>query len=424
MLADTFSQVTSLARITIWPIVVVVVLVVYRHELAEFFARMGGRVSSVSFGGASVEFTPATEAPSTMVSAVTEFIDATSAAGGIASDSGSSLQTAIYSTGADFVKIDLRGGHGWLTSRLYIFSVILSETAGVKRLVFVQRDASGSETFAGMANPLVVAERLGSRFRWLSYALADAESPQGYEQQFPDTRELVRPFSDPQWVSQVAERYLTNSLIRAMPYATAGGQADEFTYSDGDPPAVNQPPVFLPAYNIIPPVHQMPSINGVTPAAGPRAGGTLVTITGQGFSAAKEVRFGNLPAAMSVVTDAQIVALSPPGDGTVKLTVVTPAGSTSPDDWVMIRSSNGLLHAEHALWIQNKEHLVSLMEDAINTASLIETSSMKRDYLREQILREHDDFVAIVDQDDQFRRLVDRRAILERLAKDVAESGT
>jgi hypothetical protein len=332
------------------------------------------------------------------------------------------LQTAIYSTGADFVKIEHRGGHGWLTRRLYLFSVILSETAGVKRLVFVQRDARGSETFVGVANPLVVAERLGSRFQWLSYALADAESSQGNEPQNSDTRGLMRPFTNPQWVSPVVERYLTHPLIRTSPYTDADSQANEFTYSDGDPSIANQPPAALPASYPFPPGHQLPSVNGVIPAAGPRAGGTLVNITGKGFSGAKEVRFGNLPAAMAITNDSQIMALSPPGDGTVKITVATPAGRTSPGEWVTLRSSDGSLHAEHALWIQSKEHLVSLIGEAINTASLTETSSTKRDSLRQQILRERDDFVVIVDRDDQFRRLIDRRAILERLASDVAES--
>ncbi len=152
---------------------------------------LGGRVSRVSFGGASLEFVAASEAPSTVVSAVTEFIDAT-AARPAGSDAGPSLQTTIYSTGADFVKINLGSGRSWLTTRLFIFAVIFSETASVKKIVFVQESDAGVETFAGVADPLAVANRLGSRFRWLSSALADAERPFMAEQ-WRATLRPIRP---------------------------------------------------------------------------------------------------------------------------------------------------------------------------------------------------------------------------------------
>ena len=381
MLADTFSQVTSLVRGVIWPIVVVIVLVVYRHEISNFIAGLGGRISRVSFGGASVEFTLASEVSSATVSAVTDFIDATSAAGHIASDAGSSLQTAIYSTGADFVKIDLRGGHGWLTSRLYIFSIILSEASEVKKLVFVQRSAAGIETFAGMADPLVVADRLGSKFRWLSYALTEAtltvtNAP------LSGLLELAR-FKDPQWASGVAERYLVHPLIRHVPFAGMDNPTPkEFKYNE-DPPVANNPHVSLSAPNSLLPSHQLPNIGEVTPLVGPRTGGTPVTITGQGFSGLKYVRFGESLAAISSVTDEKIETVSPPGVGDVRITVVTSAGSsTITDDWVTIRSSGGSLHAEHAAWISNEQHLLSLVGDAIDKTRITETSATKRSDLR------------------------------------------
>ncbi len=166
-----------------------------------------------------------------MVSAVTEFIDASSAVSGIASDAGPSLQLAIHSAGADFVKIDLLSGRAWLTSRLYIFSVIFSETAFVKRIVFVQTNDAGLETFVGLADPLAAADRLGARFRWFSYALADAE--RGENGYLPaGSIGLIRPFADQEWASRTAERYLSHPLIRAAAHAGEAGQAaSEFAYS-------------------------------------------------------------------------------------------------------------------------------------------------------------------------------------------------
>jgi IPT/TIG domain len=421
MLADTFSEVTSVARTIIWPVVIVVLLVLYRHAISRFLAGMGGRVSRVSFAGASLEFVPASEAPSTMVSAVTEFIDATSTAGQIMSSGGKSLDMAIHSTGADFVKIDLLGGRGWLTSRLYIFSVILSETAGVKKLVLVQRGTAGDESFAGIASPLLVADRLGSRFRWLSYALADAMSPNPSGQQ-ASASVLVRPLTDPQWASGVAERYLTHGLIRTAPYASADDKVNQFTYIDEGPSATPKHSAQVPAPNIPPPGHKIPHITGIAPASGSRSGGTSVAITGSGFSGVRYVRFGDSSAVISAVTDMEIKAISPPGDGNVKITVVTPAGSSEGDDWTTIDSSDGSLHSEHAVWIRNGQHLRSMIGGVIDTTCITETASTKRTDVREQILREQGDFVPVVDRDGQFRRLIDRRAVIDRLARDVAES--
>ncbi|MFF2389696.1 IPT/TIG domain-containing protein [Agromyces sp. NPDC058104] len=71
-------------------------------------------------------------------------------------------------------------------------------------------------------------------------------------------------------------------------------------------------------------------IDDVDPPTGPEAGGTEVTITGQCFTGATEVRFGDTPAtSFEVIDDGTIVAVSPAGTGVVDLTVV---GSESCGD--------------------------------------------------------------------------------------------
>ncbi|MFF2493331.1 IPT/TIG domain-containing protein [Agromyces sp. NPDC058064] len=71
-------------------------------------------------------------------------------------------------------------------------------------------------------------------------------------------------------------------------------------------------------------------IDDVDPPTGPEAGGTEVTITGQCFTGATEVLFGDTPAtSFEVIDDGTIVAVSPAGTGVVDLTVV---GSESCGD--------------------------------------------------------------------------------------------
>ena len=81
-----------------------------------------------------------------------------------------------------------------------------------------------------------------------------------------------------------------------------------------------------------------PSVTGISPAAGPLAGGTSVTITGTNLAGATAVKFGATAVTTFFIsnTGTQIVVNSPAGSaGTVDVTVVTPGGASpvnSPAD--------------------------------------------------------------------------------------------
>jgi len=74
-----------------------------------------------------------------------------------------------------------------------------------------------------------------------------------------------------------------------------------------------------------------PTVTALSPANGPIAGGTVVTITGANFTGATAVKFGATPATTFTVNlPTQITATAPAGSsGTVDVTVTTPSG-TSP----------------------------------------------------------------------------------------------
>jgi len=74
-----------------------------------------------------------------------------------------------------------------------------------------------------------------------------------------------------------------------------------------------------------------PIVTGLAPTSGPTTGGTVVTITGSGFSGTPTVDFGGTPATnVTVVSPTEITATSPAGSaGSVPVTVVD-NGATSP----------------------------------------------------------------------------------------------
>jgi hypothetical protein len=74
----------------------------------------------------------------------------------------------------------------------------------------------------------------------------------------------------------------------------------------------------------------LPVVIGVSPSDGPQAGGTVVTISGAGFTGATAVDFGGVAAlSYSVGSDGEIIAQSPSGMGMVDVTVITPTGQSS-----------------------------------------------------------------------------------------------
>jgi alpha-tubulin suppressor-like RCC1 family protein len=71
-----------------------------------------------------------------------------------------------------------------------------------------------------------------------------------------------------------------------------------------------------------------PTVTGVSPKDGP--GGTIaVEVTGTNLTLATAVKFGSASAAYEVNSDTSITAFSPPGIGTVDVTVTTPGGTSA-----------------------------------------------------------------------------------------------
>lgn len=71
-----------------------------------------------------------------------------------------------------------------------------------------------------------------------------------------------------------------------------------------------------------------PQVTGIFPATGATAGGDSITISGSGFTGATEVDFGGVSVAITAISDTAITVTSPPGSGTVDITVVTPNGTS------------------------------------------------------------------------------------------------
>jgi hypothetical protein len=74
----------------------------------------------------------------------------------------------------------------------------------------------------------------------------------------------------------------------------------------------------------------VPAVSGLTPAAGPGSGGTVLTITGTGLTGATKVTFGAISATTYTVnSDSSITVTAPAGTGSVHVRVTTPVGTSA-----------------------------------------------------------------------------------------------
>ena len=85
------------------------------------------------------------------------------------------------------------------------------------------------------------------------------------------------------------------------------------------------------SYSMVINAQPPPTITGVSPASGPTAGGTSVTITGTGFTGVTALKFGaNNGVGITVVNSTTITATSPAGSaGTVNVTVTATGGTSA-----------------------------------------------------------------------------------------------
>jgi hypothetical protein len=134
-----------------WPIVAAFALYLLRRPLVELVGQVARRAKKLSVFEVSVELATLPElAPQWSVAGTdvrrlssSQIFDTASQA---------LFQELLKPAQSDYAIVDVRSGQAWLTSRLFIFSLVLGEVTGLRAFVFLETAASTRRKFPGRCN--------------------------------------------------------------------------------------------------------------------------------------------------------------------------------------------------------------------------------------------------------------------------------
>jgi hypothetical protein len=171
----TTLDIAALVAAVAMPAVLLIALAWFREPLAAALRELPKRIESISFAGISVKLAEAKEGALVGPAARVDLRNAGTPQDVIDATAHSFYEQVSDPARIDYAVVDLDAGMSWLSSRLYILSVILRRMRGMRSLVFVATIGSTRRRFVGVCSSDIVRWRLASRWPRLESALAMAE---------------------------------------------------------------------------------------------------------------------------------------------------------------------------------------------------------------------------------------------------------
>jgi hypothetical protein len=201
-----------------WPLAIVIVLLVYRTAISRFLSVISQRASEISIGSwASFKLPTLSETPLDQ-----DVSDFKQVEGSMLTES---YKTELFkqfrsSRKDEYAVINVGEGQEWISSRLFVFAVMLQRMKSLKCIVFLHKTASAESAYLGTANIDRVRWAFAARQPWLEAAFAKA-----YAEVAPDPQ-LVTPFTwiindkgalQPEVAENIVRRYVHLLLPTPVP---------------------------------------------------------------------------------------------------------------------------------------------------------------------------------------------------------------
>jgi hypothetical protein len=166
----SLARVADLASAIAWPVAVVLSVLLLREPLA----RVLGRTTKITAFQVSLELAAVPEFQTSRDTGGPFALRQPAAGREFPSGAPALFDQIADPSTAEYVVIDLAAGERWLTSRVFIFSVLLERMRGLQSVVFVETAPSGRRQFLGLATPAHIRWSFANRYPWLEAAFAQA----------------------------------------------------------------------------------------------------------------------------------------------------------------------------------------------------------------------------------------------------------
>jgi hypothetical protein len=215
------SDVAHLVSAVAWPLVIVGVLWFLREPLRALAHRIGSSAQRVSIGaqGLTVELGSAIEAVPSQAATALAGVRAPEQAPRVVDSAAMTMFAQLQGEApAPYLVVDLGEGREWLTSRLYIFAILLRAMRQTGALLFVETVAGVRGRFVGLASPEHVRWALAHAYPWLEadYATAYAQATTARQTSNPNPNPNVDPFvldDNGRLAQEVAHQVATNFVF-------------------------------------------------------------------------------------------------------------------------------------------------------------------------------------------------------------------
>jgi hypothetical protein len=175
----TESSWVSLVEHAIWPVTLLVMVLVLRRQIGDFLSAIGGRITQVSVMSVTIDLAMATETVPPWQGIGGVDVRGLVVAQQVNDSYFDTLRQSLQVPGtADFFVVDLKsdGRKEWLTSRLYLFTYVLSRMKGVRSIVFTATRGDVARSFLGIAGTEELLRTLATAEPWLQVTRLQIEA--------------------------------------------------------------------------------------------------------------------------------------------------------------------------------------------------------------------------------------------------------
>ncbi len=227
-------------RALAWPGLAALTLLMFRRQIAEVLTQTARRLRRPQAQEVSVDLTPLPELASSWSVGSTDVRVLTSPQV-FNGNSRPLFQELLNTSQADYAVVDLGRGQEWLTSRLFLFALILGMVRNLRALVFVESSSGVRRRFLATASPSDVYRALALRYPWLEGAWLQASAAQypqeGSEENGRSDFSHEHPlFSGADW--EMVNRFARDFLQRIQRTTLPPEEDQELYLGAGKQPAI------------------------------------------------------------------------------------------------------------------------------------------------------------------------------------------